>query len=266
MAADVASVLQGIHPDYQHEWLKTRWIQHLGGFKLLNGTTLPQGMRPSNSNPRHTGKWILNAQHTVSTFIVASDYVACNGKMECSKSVNGSCSVKLRITYFGDATCRLYAEGPSVSHGLAFVPDRKILPMSTRTKDAVESYAFLIRPNLRPSNVRRILLSQNPQHKDDRSIVPTIPQISDHIAKLRARKRRDLWGCCDELQSEFPEQVIHFPTGNDSPKFIVLRGTSRLFLEFSKKLAIPNVWLVWTLSSIQEQSRKNASLGHLRSE
>jgi hypothetical protein len=32
----------------------------------------------------------------------------------------------LRITYFGDATCRLYAEGPSVSHGLAFVPDRKI--------------------------------------------------------------------------------------------------------------------------------------------
>ena len=80
-----------------------------------------------------------------------------------------------------------------------------------------------------------------------------------HLAPPSAQQQK-------AASATFVELVIHFPTGNDSLKFIVLRGTSRLFLEFSKKLAIPNVWLVWTLSSIQEQSRKNASLGHLRSE
>ena len=239
LATDVASVLQGTHHDYQQEWLKTRWIQHAGGFKLSKGTSLPPGMKPATSNPRHTGDWILINGNANENDVVACDYIACNGKMQCSKPHNNACSVILRISYYGDGSCSLFTESPNVSHGLNYLPDRNKLPMSRKTKGHVEKYAFMIRPNMAPSNVRRILLSEFPNHHGDRSIVPTIPQISDHIGKLRAKKRENVWNYCLKLSNEYPGQLINIPS-NVSPRFVVLRSTSRLFDEFSERIGNPD--------------------------
>ena len=173
-ATDVASVLQGIHPLYPHDWLKTRWIQHGGGFQLSKKASLPPGMRTSNANPRHTGTWLLTLKDATQTDVAAFDYISCNGKMACSSTSGTVCSVKLRIAYFGDATCSFFTESPAISHGLQFVLNQKKVPMSTRTKALVEKYAFLIRPNIKTSSIRRILLSEFPDHQNDRSVVPTI--------------------------------------------------------------------------------------------
>ena len=87
-ATDVASVLQGIHPLYPHDWLKTRWIQHGGGFQLSKKASLPPGMRTSNANPRHTGTWLLTLKDATQTDVVAFDYISCNGKISWGKNVS----------------------------------------------------------------------------------------------------------------------------------------------------------------------------------
>ena len=230
LATEIASVLEGTHLRFPQDWLKARWIQHAAGFKLLASASVPPGMKLNSSNPRLSGTWSLVVETPDSNTIVAYDYIMCNGKMSCTK-IDDHCGMKFRISYYADGSCVLLAQNLVATHGLNFKSEPKLLRMTARTKLSVDKYVFLVRPNLQPSNVRRIMLSETPLYRDNPSLVPTVPMISDYIYRSRIKKRKNVWEHCADLMKDYPDQILHHPEEGE-PRFALFRSPKRLFESF----------------------------------
>jgi hypothetical protein len=176
---DLPEFLLGGLDMYPWPWLHIPWISGPNGFRITGGT-IAAGSTKKQANPRHKGEWRLVAPSN-QTKAVATEYLCCNGKMGCTPARGFLCAVRLKLSYYPDASCAILSEVESPTHGLNF----KFKMSELRTPVALRDQIIgLGDQGMKPLAIQTHLMLLHPDEHNP-SKVPPISVISDVLNRTR---------------------------------------------------------------------------------
>ena len=174
--SELPELFSGYHQQYQEPFWRCEWITFSHGFRVEPDVTFREEDKKSlQRNPRHSGKWLFIVNGTLQNNIVATEYVRCNGKMNCLLD-KGKCSVCLKLVYYTDHTCTVFSRTDTVSHGPDFQILLKSRRMTWKTKQKIRQLATATFPTLTPLQVQMNLVKENPGVID--------PALVSHVSKI----------------------------------------------------------------------------------